>query len=413
MFSLASISFYAILFFAVYIQVFLLVTYLDNRNRIPRRKESIQLDFYPTVAILVPCWNEEDTLAGTVTSLQELDYPQDKLTITLIDDGSVDSTLSIMQAYEKQYPNIRVLHQENKGKHHALNFALEQTHTDFIATIDADSFIAPHALQRVIHMFNQEPELHAVVSSILIHKPKNLVQLAQKAEYEMSVYVKNMLARIGGLHVTPGPFSVFRRKLFDTIGNYRQAYNTEDGELALRIQKHGYKIGYCADSYVYTVAPDTVKKLFKQRVRWTYGFLRNLFDYRELLFKKRYAGLAFFTLPSAIISFITVVAVSGMLIYSIFLFIQKLVHRIGAAGIDSIGVVPHIENWYISTTMIVMVVLYILVLGAITLGRRMAQQKTFHIKDVFMFIIMSGTIAPLWIIKSIIDAARSKQSTWR
>lgn len=412
MFSVGTIGFYVILFFAVYIQVFLLVTYLDNRKAIPRRKKSIVLESYPTVTILVPCYNEEKTIGGTVDSLLKLEYPQDKFNILLIDDGSQDGTLSIMRSYE-QYPNVSVLTQKNTGKHEALNAGLRQITTEFVATLDADSFITPFALQRVISMFHHDQEIQSVVSSILIYKPKNLVQIAQKAEYEMSVYVKSMLAHIGGLHVTPGPFSVFRRSVFDTVGMYRQAYNTEDGEMALRIQKHGFKIGYCADSYVYTVAPDTIAKLFKQRVRWTYGFLRNLMDYREMLFKKRYAGLAFFTLPSAIISFITVVVVSTLVLYSLAEVVSRLVQKISAAGVDSFSVSFSNIEWYVSTAMLIMIALYVLVLIAIMAGRIMAQQKKRSWKDLIMFVIMSGTIAPVWIIKSMIDASMSRQSRWK
>jgi len=412
MFSVGTIGFYIILFFAVYIQVFLLVTYLDNRKTIPRRKKSIVLETYPTVTVLVPCYNEEKTIAGTVDSLLTLEYPQDKFNILLIDDGSCDTTLSIMHSYEK-YPNVSVLHQENAGKHEALNAGLRSITSEFVATLDADSFITPLALQRVIAMFHQSSDIQSVVSSILIYKPKNLVQIAQKAEYEMSVYVKSMLAHIGGLHVTPGPFSVFRRSVFDAVGMYRQAYNTEDGEMALRIQKYGYRIGYCADSYVYTVAPDTIAKLFKQRVRWTYGFLRNLMDYREMLFKKRYAGLAFFTLPSAIISFITVVVVSVLVLVSLVDLVTRVVQKISAAGVDSVSISFNNVELYVSTAVLIMVVLYILVFIAIMIGRIMAQQQKRSWKDLIMFVIMSGTIAPVWIIKSMIDASMSRQSRWK
>lgn len=414
MFSIGTIGFYTLLFFSVYVQVFLLVTYLDSRTTIPLRTKRIKLSKYPTVSVLVPCYNEQDTIAGTINSLLRLRYPKKKLNIILIDNNSTDNTFSIMSSYNK-YENIKVLFCSTQGKHNAMNYGLEFVKTDLVATLDADSFISPHALERVVSVFNEDSEIQSVVSSIIIYKPKNLIQLAQKAEYEMSIYVKNMLAQIGGLHVTPGPFSVFRRSIFDKVGNYKQAYNTEDCEIAMRIQKHGYKIWYCADSYVYTVAPDTIVKLFKQRIRWMYGFFRNLIDYRGMILNRKYAGLAFFTLPSAILSFFAIITVTGLTIYHIGHLINKLVQRISVAGIDSLSPAfsVHLSEVYVSASIIVMTLLYILVLSAIFIGRNMSRQKLLSFKDIVMFVIMSGTLAPVWIIKSAVDVVRSKQSDWK
>jgi len=412
MFSIGTIGFYALLFFAVYVQVFLLVTYFDNRNTIPRRKKRIKLAKYPSVTVLVPCYNEEGTIGGTVESLLRLRYPKKKLNIVLIDNNSTDNTFNIMSAHEKN-EQVKVLFCAEQGKHVALNYGLEHTDTDLVATLDADSFIAPSALERVVEVFNGDKEVQSVVSSIVIHNPKTFVQLAQKAEYEMSIYVKNMLAQIGGLHVTPGPFSVFRRSIFDKVGMYRQAYNTEDCELAMRIQKNGYKIWYCADSYVYTVCPDTIPKLFKQRIRWMYGFFRNLIDYKDMIFNRKYAGLAFFTLPSSIISFIAIIAVFGFAIYNIGNLIARLIVRISAAGVDSVVPSFSVTEAYIPATLIVMVLLYGLVLAAIFIGRNMSRQKLLSVKDIVMFVIMSGTLAPAWVIKSMVDVVRSKQSSWK
>src|SRR3989304_5876098 len=90
----------------------------------------------------------------------------------------------------------------------------------------------------------------------------------------MAIYTKKMLGFMGGIHVTPGPFSIFRKKVFEDLGHYRQAHNTEDQEIALRMQSRGYKIDHCPDAYVYTISPNTIVKLYRQRLRWIYGFIK-------------------------------------------------------------------------------------------------------------------------------------------
>ena len=83
---------YVLTFLSVYVQVFFLVTFLEKRKHIITRKETFELDEYPGVTIVVPCYNESKTITGTIDSLLDLDYPKDKLKIIIVDDGSKDDT---------------------------------------------------------------------------------------------------------------------------------------------------------------------------------------------------------------------------------------------------------------------------------------------------------------------------------
>jgi len=238
------------------------------------------MDDSPYISVIIPVYNEEKTIAGTINSLLDLDYPKDKLKLIIIDDGSKDGTWKIIQEFEK-FENVSVFHKENGGKYTALNLGIEKTETPFIGCLDSDSFVDKEALKRIMTYFD-DSETMAVAPSIIVDNPKNIIQGAQKAEYDMAIYNKKMLAFLGGIHVTPGPFSIFRKKVFDDLGPYRHAHNTEDQEIALRMQENDYKIEHCPDAYVYTIAPNTVPKLYRQRLRWIYGFLRNAIEVRHL-----------------------------------------------------------------------------------------------------------------------------------
>jgi cellulose synthase/poly-beta-1,6-N-acetylglucosamine synthase-like glycosyltransferase len=275
-----TVIFYSFVFLAVYAQVFFFVTFLEKRKKIVKHTDDLKLKYYPTVTVTLPCYNEEKTLEGTVNSLLALDYPKDKLMFFLVNDGSTDNTLEIMNKF-KDNPSIKIFNKENGGKHTALNLGLENSTSEFFSCLDADSFVDPQSLKRMMSYFENDPTTMAVAPSIIVHNPKNILQIAQKVDYDMAVYTKKMLGFVGGIHVTPGPFSVFRRKVFDDLGPYRKAHNTEDQEIALRMQEHGYKIDHCPDAYVHTVSPDSVAKLSRQRQRWIYGFIKNLIDYRD------------------------------------------------------------------------------------------------------------------------------------
>ncbi|MEI6580959.1 MAG: glycosyltransferase family 2 protein [bacterium] len=414
MISFSNIMFYILTFLSVYVQVFFLVAFFEKKNKIIVRKGSIELDEYHGVTVIVPCYNESETIRGTINSLLDLDYPKDKLKLIIVDDGSKDNTFEIIKEFEK-YDNVRVFHKENGGKYTALNLGLEHTNTQFVGCLDADSFVDSQALKRIMTYF-YDKDVMAVAPSVVVYDPKNILQGAQKAEYDMAVYTKKMLAFLGGIHVTPGPFSIFRKKVFEDLGPYRHAHNTEDQEIALRMQKHHYRIEHCPDAYVYTVAPSSVRKLYRQRSRWIYGFIRNVMDYRKLLFKKEYGTLAFFTLPSGIISVLSVIFLFGIVIYNFFNFVAKKILQINTIGFNHTVSSQsfNFDFFFFDTKTIffVSIILYTSIIVALLLGRNMLEGRIRFSFDILYFVIIYSLIAPFWLLKAIFNVLRSKESSW-
>ncbi len=412
--SIGELATYAITFLAVYVQVFFLVTFLERRKEIATAgTKKVSLSRYPSVAVIVPCWNEEKTVHGTVESLLALDYPKEKLEIIIVDDGSTDATWQEILHY-KDHPQIKIFQKENGGKHTAVNFGIEQTSTEFISCLDADSFVEPTALKQIIAEFNEKPETMAVAPSIIIFEPKTLLQRIQKIEYQMGIYIKKMLAFLNAIHVTPGPFSVFRREVFEKIGGFKKAHNTEDMEIAYRMQQHCMKIEHCHPAHVYTVAPDTLKKLFKQRLRWIYGFIQNTIDYRHLIFKRKYGNFGFFTVPSGVISISAAVYIFFSILYNFIVWIAQKVTQFQITGIPSFGGSGFTFDWfYLNTKTIVFVtvLLYALLVFAMIVGTKMAKQKlNFHILS---YILVYSVIAPFWLMKAIWNTMIAKKPSWR
>src|SRR5690606_29517537 len=89
---------YAFLFIALYFQIFLLISFFDKKNPTTPHVDDSEIDYLSTT-IIVPCYNEEKTVEKTVESLLDLDYPPEKLTIMVVDDGSTDNTWEIVQKY--------------------------------------------------------------------------------------------------------------------------------------------------------------------------------------------------------------------------------------------------------------------------------------------------------------------------
>ncbi len=410
--SIANIIFYIFTFLSIYVQVFLIVTFLEKRKQIVIRTKDITLPSYPSVAIIVPCYNEEKTAHKTIHSLLNLNYPMEKLQIILVDDGSVDGTREVLESF-RTYPNVEIYYKKNGGKHTAMNLGLSHVKSEFVGGLDADSFAHPEALKRIMTYFH-DTETMAVASAVVVHSPKNILQRAQKAEYDFGVFMKKMQGLIGGIYVTPGPFSIFRKSVFDNLGPYKKAHNTEDQEIALRMQKHHYKIEHCPDAYVYTMSPDTISKLYRQRVRWIYGFLKNASDYRELFFNKNYGNIGFFALPAGVISIFTVLYVFLSMIYNIIQTIMGKVVQINAVGFSSLFHF-HAFDWFFLNTATVTFIAVLLsgaLLVSLLLGRKMVEGKMRLSMSIAYFFVLSATLAPFWLSRAVYNAIFSKQSNW-
>ena len=302
---------------SLYFEVFLLITFLENSKGLKKEASTKNNDVeaLPSVSIIVPCYNEEETIGKTITSLLNLKYPDDNLHIVVVNDGSTDDSLRVLQEFRK-HPQVTILHKENGGKHTALNYALQYIKTELVGCLDADSFVDEHALLEIIPYFRNK-EVMAVTPAIRVHNPNTVIGYIQRAEYQLSIFIRRTFAFLDGLIVTPGPFSIFRRIVFVKLGGYRKAYNTEDLEIALRMQNNHYKIENAHKAFVYTVAPETIRTLFRQRLRWTYGFIKNTVDYKHFYFSRRYGNLGLFILPIATISIFSVLYFTAIFLMSV------------------------------------------------------------------------------------------------
>ncbi len=404
---------YLLLFFALYFEVFLLVTYFEMKEKKAKGPALCSsTKKLPSVAIIVPVWNEEATVLKTIFSLLKLDYPKHLLSIFIVDDGSIDNTWSVVQRF-KNNKQVVLLKKENGGKHTAVNFALERIGTDLVGCLDADSFVHPQALRRIVPHF-ENPEIMAVTPAMKVHEANTIIQLMQKVEYGWAIFLRQIFAFLDAQYVIPGPFSIVRRKVFEQIGFYRHAYNTEDMEMALRMQANGYKIGNESTATVYTVTPNTLKKLYKQRLRWTYGFIRNTFDYRHLFFRPQYGHLGMIVLPTASFSLASLIYIVGRgAIDYVNLFWDKITE------FRTVGFYfewPKNFDWFYFDTGIITFLSFVVLFFTVSMllmSRKLSEGRLRIGRDVVYFLAFYSLIAPLWITKAFYNVVFAKSTKWR
>ena len=404
---------YPFLFIAIFFESFVLVTLLSKPAR-EARVRSLAVSF-PSVAVIVPCWNEASTIGATCDSLLALDYPKDKLEIILVDDGSTDSTREVMEQFRSN-SQVRIIYKENGGKHTALNAGIAVTNAELVGCLDADSFVEPDALREIVSCF-YNPNVVAATAAMSIHKPKNILQHMQNAEYTFGITLRHAFASINGLYVTPGPFSFYRREIVNKLGGFRYGHQTEDMEMALRIQHAGYEIENAPRARVYTKAPSTIVKLMNQRTRWISGFLRNILgEYRSLIGSRRHGVLGMLILPSAILS-----VVSGILLFGLmlFLFARNTFTALEVReGIPlAYAFLPHgaFDWFYLPVGFYTLITIIVLLtsIALIAVGRNISKTTGEIFIGLISYTFLYGLITPLWLFRAASDVARGKRRSWR
>jgi cellulose synthase/poly-beta-1,6-N-acetylglucosamine synthase-like glycosyltransferase len=401
---------YFCLFIALYFEVFLLMSYLEKR---PQVKTKALPKSYPTVAMIVPCYNEEATLAQTVESLLKLEYPKEKLSVMIVDDGSKDNTQKIGEKLAATYPsNVSYHRKANGGKYTALNFGITNSTADILGCLDADSFVDKDALMEAVKKLEAEPDTMAITPAMKVYHPRKV--LVQAVEYTFGIFYKKMFDNLSAVNVLPGPFSLYRREVFTKIGLFRHAHNTEDMEIAFRMHANGLKIVNAHTSFVYTTVPSTVRALIKQRTRWSQGFLQNARDYSYMVGNPRFGNFGTLVLPISLVSFFAGIY---MALYTAFHIVNYFVVKfadIHATHIPLHVISSQITWFYVNTSMMLFVVIAVLIgtLIAIVLGRRIADTEV-TLKAMVMYFALFGFVAPVWLMRAAWGAALARESKWR
>jgi cellulose synthase/poly-beta-1,6-N-acetylglucosamine synthase-like glycosyltransferase/peptidoglycan/xylan/chitin deacetylase (PgdA/CDA1 family)/spore germination protein YaaH len=256
--------------------------------------------YSPTVAVIVPAFNEETVILQTVTSLLASDHPPN-FEIVVVDDGSVDETYRrCLEAFADE-PRVRVFTRPNSGKPDALNFGVLHTSSEIVIALDADTIFARDTISKLVRHF-ADPKVGAVAGNAKVGNRVNLLTRWQALEYITSQNLdRRAFNLLNCITVVPGAVGAWRRELVEQAGGFNDLTLAEDADLTMAIRKLGYSIAYEDEAAGLTEAPDTVRGFVRQRYRWMYGTLQAAWKHSDALFRQRYGSLGFVALPNIFI----------------------------------------------------------------------------------------------------------------
>ena len=293
------------------------------------------------ISIIVPAHNEAVSIISSVRALLQLQYPQFELVV--VNDGSTDGTLEKLldgfamrpfpEAYRSQipckhvrgvyrsalHPNLRVIDKESAGsKADASNAGINAARFPLVCVVDADSVLMQDSLRRMVRPFLEDPTTIAAGGTVRIANgctvrqgfiekvglPRNFLALVQVVEY-LRAFLFGRLGwtSLNALLIVSGAFGLFRKDVVTEVGGFAPDAIGEDMELIVRLHRHmkvqrrEYRIQFIPDPVSWTDAPETLRGLRSQRVRWQHGLGQALFRNRALMFHPRGGAVSWLAIP--------------------------------------------------------------------------------------------------------------------
>ncbi|MCX8174942.1 MAG: glycosyltransferase family 2 protein [Candidatus Micrarchaeota archaeon] len=250
---------------------------------------------YPSVSIVIPSYNSKATIFRCIDACKKMEYPS-PFEIIVVEDGSTDGSYELL----KKEKGIRLLkNPRNMGKSCALNCGIAAAKGEVIGCVDSDTYPEKDTLLKAMKHFYEKENVGAVVVFICVNEPKTILQRIQEIEYWVSFgFFFRVIAHIDGIYVTPGPTAFYRKSVLEKLGGFDEKNLSEDLEIALRMQKMGYRIAACHDARVWTEVPSDLYRLYRQRLRWYRGGIMNMLRYSDLFFNPKHGDFGFFVLPT-------------------------------------------------------------------------------------------------------------------
>lgn len=290
--------------------------------------EPPELDEYPGVSILLPCFNEGDLAEETIGRLFEQTYPN--FEVIAVNDGSSDNTKEVLDVLNDKYPNLRVIHlAENQGKAMAMNMAALMSKNEYLVGIDGDAVLEKNAVHWLIsHFVNGGHRVGAVTGNPRVRNRTTLLGKIQVGEFSSIIGLIKRAQRIyGRVFTVSGVVSAFRKTAMHRVGYWTTDMITEDIDVSWRLQLDHWDVRYEPNALCWILMPETFKGLWKQRLRWAQGGMEVFKRYFKQLLswrKRRMWLVAFEYIVSVLWSYVAALMIFLWLLGKFFTMTEPL-----------------------------------------------------------------------------------------
>ncbi|MGL5815174.1 MAG: poly-beta-1,6-N-acetyl-D-glucosamine synthase [Aeromonas sp.] len=241
-----------------------------ERRDLALARRGLTLPSHPRVTLMVPCYNEGANVEETIGHLLRQRYPN--FEVLAINDGSRDDTGARLDRLALGDARLRVLHQPNQGKAMALNHALGEADGEILVGIDGDAVLDHDAVMWMVKHFLESPRVGAVTGNPRVRTRSTIIGKIQTGEFSSIIGLIKRAQRIyGTVFTVSGVVVAFRKSAVEAVGGWSTDMVTEDIDISWKLQLGGWLIHYQPQALCWVLMPETVRGLYKQRLRWAQG----------------------------------------------------------------------------------------------------------------------------------------------
>ena len=273
------------------IRLSLLVGFAGAHRRRARRQRRLaprhEPGYFPDVSVVIPAYNEAAGIAATVRSMAASRY-RGRIEIIVVDDGSTDGTAAI--ARNLGIPHVRVIRQPNTGKPGALNQGIAEARGDILVLVDGDTVFQSDTLNRLIAPFAAR-DVGAVSGNTKVGNRRGLLGGWQHLEYVMGFNLdRRLFDLLGTIPTVPGAIGAFRRAALAAVGGVSADTLAEDTDLTMALCRSPWRVVYAPCAIAWTEAPSSLRQLWRQRYRWSYGTMQAMWKHRRAVLEHGQSG---------------------------------------------------------------------------------------------------------------------------
>jgi len=260
--------------------------------------EKPSAEYFPTVSVAIPAYNEEKYITKTILHHVKSDYPKQLMEILVVNDGSKDNTAQEVRKVIAEHPevSIRLVDlPQNQGKRRALAAGVRSATNEIVVMNDSDSFVHPDAVRRIVQPFQDERVAGVTGHADVYNWKQNLLTRVQYVRYFVAFRVyKAAESLYNSVICLSGCLAAYRRSVLaqflDQWENQKfwgkSCTYGDDRSLTTFILRGGFKAIYDPGSKTETVVPDTFRKFWKQQLRWKKSWLRETYFVSKFIWKR-------------------------------------------------------------------------------------------------------------------------------
>jgi len=270
------------------------------------------------LTVIVPAYNEADNIADTIRSLQNQTVQVDE--IIIVDDCSTDGTGDAARAC-----GVTVIKPPiNTGtKAGAQNFALERVRTKYTMALDADTTLAPDAIELLLKAFD-DSDAAAACGFVVPRRVKSVWERGRYVEYLFAfTFYKPIQDYYEKPLISSGCFSIYRTDILKANNGWSTRTMAEDMDLTWSFYQAGHSVRFVPEAVCYPIEPHNFSFMRKQLKRWSHGFIQNVqLHWRgvlEIQYLRTLVGLAMWDATIASLAFLILIPLLSIFVSPFFL----------------------------------------------------------------------------------------------